>query len=81
MILNTLYCENNNRCYFLAFNVIQDMTEECELHLSSVELEDGTKTNIITNKYTGEIVFKSDNPLKIYDFLKGYIKAIESNTL
>lgn len=80
MILNTLYCDNNNRCYFLAFNVIQDMTEECELHLSSVELEDGTKTNIIINKYN-EIVFKSENPLKIYDFLKGYKKAIESNTL
>lgn len=77
MILNTLYCDNNNRCYFLAVNLINEMTEECKLDLVSKEFEDGLKSNILITK-EGSIVYHSDNPLKIVDFLKGYKKAIEN---
>ena len=78
MILNTLYCNDNNRCYFLAVNLINKMTEEVGLNLVSEELEDGTKTNTLYSKDGSIAYYTSDNPLKIVDFLNGFKKGLES---
>ena len=78
MILNTLFCDRNTRCYFLAFNVINKLTEEVNLDLKVEELEDGSKTNLILSKDGSVEYFRSNNPLKIVDFLNGFKTALDS---
>ena len=77
MIKNTLYCNKNSRCYFLSYHVINKLTEEVNLDLEVIELENGEKTNVIKSKDGKIEYFRSDNPLKIVDFLMGFKKGLE----
>lgn len=76
MIKNGFYCNDSKRLYHVSYNLINKMSEECLLDVEVVE-RGGLKTNVIVSKETNNILFESDNPLKIVDFLLGYQSALK----
>lgn len=71
MLINGLYCPNNNQCYFATRNQLDKLSDEAELDIYVVDCDD-RKTNLILNKQK-DCLFSSENPLKLVDFLNGYI--------
>lgn len=78
MIKEKLYCPEIKHCYFLAFHVLNDLSNEANLDLVVSTDYFGKQTNVLVNPSNNKMVFSSDNPLKLVDFLKGYINGLKN---
>ena len=93
MVKTDLYVPNRKHLYFFTFNILNKLSDEVGLDIDIVCLEMGSiieddcvtyktpskYTNAIIDPKTNETLFCSENPLKLYDFLKGYKVGLSKN--
>ena len=84
MLKDKLYCKNNSQCYFGMSNLINNVSEKLGLDIIVKDITiDGNieKTNcIVDKKNNDDVLYTSQNPLKIVDFLEGYKTCVARQT-
>ncbi len=78
MIKEKLYCPETKHCYFLTYQILDQLSNDAELDIELTKNEMGKLTNTIINPTNNQELFSSDNPLKLLDFLKGYINGLNN---
>ena len=81
MLNGKLYCKDNSQCYFATSRQVDELSNNANLDvIVKPVVVNGVdeKINVVVDKndYTKEL-FSTQNPLRLIDFLKGYVCCLQ----